>query len=106
MGVLPQMMNNVTNNRTKVERASPPPARALIPVKPRALFQAFAGPEGKVLLLYGDPLIFRLSLLMAGSALAHDATIALVDGCNRFDIHTIIRFAQEKRRPPDAFLER
>src|SRR5262245_25772196 len=43
---------------------------------------------------------------MAGYALVRHTTIALVDGCNRFDVHTLIRFAQEKRRSPDELLRR
>ena len=94
------MQDNVANYPQKIDSS------ALIPVKSQALFRAFAEPNGKVFLLYGDPLIFRLSILMAGYALVRDTTIALVDGCNRFDIHTLIRFAQEKRRSPDELLRR
>src|SRR5262245_60921718 len=95
-----RMQDNVTNYPQKID-SSP-----LIPVKSQALFRAFAEPKGKVFLLCGDPLIFRLSLLMAGYALVRHTTIALVDGCNRFDVHTLIRFAQEKRRSPDELLRR
>src|SRR5258708_1791041 len=94
------MDGNVANYPEKVD-GSP-----RTPVESQALFRAFAEPKGKVFLLYGDPLIFRLSLLMAGYALVRNTTIALVDGCNRFDVHTLIRFAQEKRRSPDELLRR
>lgn len=64
-----------------------------------------AAPPGKLYLLYGDPVIFRFALALASHALARHAAIAVVDGCNRFDAHSIARFAREHGCSPDDFLK-
>ncbi len=70
-----------------------------------ALSQRFtAAPPGKLYLLYGDPVIFRFALALASHALARRTSVAVVDGCNRFDAHSIARFAREHGYSPDAFL--
>jgi hypothetical protein len=72
-----------------------------------ALSQRFAAaPPGKLYLLYGDPVIFRFALALASHALIRQTSIAVVDGCNRFDAHSIARFAREHGHSPDAFLNR
>ncbi|MGD0337460.1 MAG: hypothetical protein ABSB78_01585 [Bacteroidota bacterium] len=63
-----------------------------------------AAPPGKLYLLYGDAVIFRFALALASHALSHQAAIAVVDGCNKFDAHSIARFAREHRYSPDDFL--
>lgn len=79
-----------------------PPA----PLSPQALFQSFAEPTGKMYLAYGDRLVFRLSLVLAAQELSRGGSIAIVDGGNRFDVHTITNFARERRLDPDALLNR
>ncbi|HTP80670.1 MAG TPA: hypothetical protein VMM57_09725 [Bacteroidota bacterium] len=70
----------------------------------RQLAQSFVRPPGKLLLLYGDDLLFRLSLLMAAQAIAHGGSCAVVDGGNHFDVHLLSRFARERGIVPDDFL--
>jgi len=70
------------------------------------LANRFTKPPGKLYLLYGDPLVFRLSLALASQALASDMSIAVVDGCNRFDAHSIARFARQRSIDPDVLLNR
>ncbi len=72
-----------------------------IPVTAGGFIRSFSEPRGKVYLLYGDPLVFRLSLTMAAKALSKGTPIAVVDGCNKFDVHAITRFAREHRLNPD-----
>lgn len=68
--------------------------------------QFTAAPPGKLYLLYGDPVVFRFALALASHALLCRASIAVVDGCNRFDAHSIARFAREHGCSPDRFLNR
>jgi hypothetical protein len=75
-------------------------------VSSQALVQSFIAPPGKVCLLYGDSLIFQISLRMAASAMAQGSSVAVVDGCNRFNVHLLSRFARERRLDPDEFLRR
>ena len=75
-------------------------------VSSQALVQSFVAPPGKVYLLYGDSMIFQLSLRMAAHAMAKGNPIAVVDGCNRFNVHLLSRFARERRLDPDEFLNR
>lgn len=75
-------------------------------VTSQALIRSFTEPRGKIYLLYGDPLVFRLSLLLASQSLVGGTSLAVVDGCNRFDVHAITRFAREKRVDPDRLLDR
>lgn len=77
-----------------------------VPVKSQSLVRSFEEPKGKVFLLYGDSPVFRFSLVMAAQAISRGASIAVIDGCNRFDVHTITRFARERRLDPDALLNR
>lgn len=77
-----------------------------IRISPHSLAQSFITAEGKVFLLYGDPLAFRFSLLLAAQLLRGGASLPLIDGCNRFDVHTITRFARERRLDADALLRR
>ena len=76
------------------------------PIASQALVQSFVAPPGKVCLLYGDKLIFNLSLRMAAYAMAQGSPVAVVDGCNRFNVHLLSRFAREHRIDPDDFLRR
>jgi hypothetical protein len=70
-----------------------------------ALSQQFAAaPPGKLYLLYGDPVVFRFALALASHALSRHTAIAVVDGCNRFDAHSIARFAREHGYSTDSFL--
>jgi hypothetical protein len=75
-------------------------------VASQALVQSFVAPPGKVCLLYGDKLIFNLSLRMAAYAMTQGSPVAVVDGCNRFNVHMLSRFARERRINPDEFLRR
>ncbi len=76
------------------------------PIASQALVQSFVAPPGKVCLLYGDKLIFNLSLRMAAYAMTQGSSVAVVDGCNRFNVHLLSRFARERRIDPDEFLRR
>jgi len=82
------------------------PVAGHLPVSSQALVQSFLAPPGKVCLLYGDSLIFQISLRMAASAMAQGSSVAVVDGCNRFNVHLLSRFARERRLDPDEFLRR
>jgi hypothetical protein len=77
---------------------------APVPVPAGTLTQSFAGPPGKVYLLYGNDRVFPLSLTMAAHAMATGSSVAVVDGCNQFNVHLISRFARERRINPDKLL--
>src|SRR6059036_3890523 len=81
-------------------------SHTLIPASLQSLTQSFSSPEGKLFLLYGDPVVFKLSLLIGAKALQHTAAVAIVDGCNGFDIRALVRFAQQRKLNPDALLDR
>ncbi|MBM4161411.1 MAG: hypothetical protein FJ217_09965 [Ignavibacteria bacterium] len=83
---------------------APHSSHALQPVSSQVLVQSFVTPPGKVYLLYGDNLIFQLSLRMAASAMAQGKPIAVVDGCNQFNVHLLSRFARERHLNPEQFL--
>jgi len=72
----------------------------------QTLVQHFAAPSGKTYLLYGERSVFFLSLRMAAYGMAHGSSIAVVDGCNRFDVHYLSRFARERKLDVDEFLHR
>jgi hypothetical protein len=76
------------------------------PAHSSGMIQAFAEKPGKVFLLYGDRAIFHLSLHMAAQAMTGGTSIAVVDGCNRFDVHALSRFARTRRINPNEFLKR
>jgi len=73
---------------------------------PNSIIRAFAEKPGKVFLLYGERPIFQLSLQMAAHAMADGNSIAVVDGCNRFDVHALSRFARARKIDPNKFLNR
>jgi hypothetical protein len=75
-------------------------------VTSQSLVQSFVAPPGKVCLLYGDNLIYHLSLRMAAHAMTQGMPVAVVDGCNRFNVHLLSRFARERHINPDEFLRR
>jgi hypothetical protein len=75
-------------------------------ISAHSLVRSFVAPPGKVCLLYGDRLIFHLSLRMAAHAMAKGAPVAVVDGCNQFNVHLLSHFARERRLDPDDFLRR
>ena len=77
-----------------------------VPVTSQSLVQSFVAPPGKVCLLYGDHLIYQLSLRMAAYAMTQGTPVAVVDGCNRFNVHLLSRFARERHIDPDEFLHR
>lgn len=77
-----------------------------IPVRSERFIHAFADKPGKVFLLYGERAIFQLSLHMAAHAMAQGNPIAVVDGCNRFDVHALSRFARIRKIDPNKFLNR
>lgn len=70
------------------------------------IIRAFAEKPGKIFLLYGERAIFQLSLQMAAQAMAGGKPIAVVDGCNRFDVHALSRFARARKIDPNKFLGR
>jgi hypothetical protein len=70
------------------------------------MIRAFTDKPGKIFLLYGDRSIFQLSLQMAAHAMTTGKPIAVVDGCNRFDVHALSRFARTRKIDPNKFLNR
>ena len=69
------------------------PAHALVPYA--ALVRQFHGaPPGKIYLLHGPGLVFRLSLSAAAQALQKGVVLTLVDGSNRFDAYYLAEFAR------------
>ncbi len=80
--------------------------RGLAPASPSRMANSFASPAGKLWLLYGEHLVFRLAHRVAGHMLKTGQPVALVDGANRFDIQAIVRYAQEHRLDPDEVLRR
>ncbi len=82
----------------------PVTVQAPVLVPAGTLTQSFAGPPGKVYLLYGDNRIFPISLTMAAHAMVTGSSVAVVDGCNQFNVHLISRFARERRMNPDKLL--
>ncbi len=88
----------------------PVPVRRPVPSVPTD-YESFArgfleGPPGKIFMLYGDPIVFRFSLALASRMVLHEVPIAVIDGCNRFDAHSIARYARERGASPDAVLRR
>ena len=72
-----------------------------------ALVEYFAKSQsGKICLLYGDERVFSLSLLLASHTLAKNKTLAVIDGCNRFGVHTISTFARQRRIRPEVLLKK
>lgn len=92
---------SIENNRPKSNAASVREERG-----ERTLARRFAEPDGKVVLLYGADIVFRLSLLLAAQAMFRGETVAVVDGCNRFNAHALARFARQRKMNPDEFLRR
>ncbi len=82
----------------------PVTVQAPVLVPAGTLTQSFAGPPGKVYLLYGDDRIFPVSLTMAAHAMTAGSSVAVVDGCNQFNVHLISRFARERKMNPDKLL--
>ena len=78
----------------------------IVPVRSERMIRAFAGKPGKVFLLYGKRPIFQLSLQMAAHAMTGGKSLAVVDGCNRFDVHALSRFARMRKIDPNIFLNR
>lgn len=97
--------SDISKEITAVD-VGPLPEVGHLPVSSQSLVHSFVAPPGKVCLLYGDRLIFQLSLKMAAHAMAQGTPIAVVDGCNRFNVHLLSRFARERRLDPDEFLRR
>ncbi len=62
--------------------------------------------RAKHIFLYGDKPIFLLSLRMAAYGIAGGSSVAVVDGCNRFNVHFLSQFARERRLNIDDFLHR
>jgi hypothetical protein len=94
-------MSDISQRRSRIDVGHLPG-----PIASQALVQSFVAPPGKVCLLYGDKLIFNLSLRMAAYAMTQGSPVAVVDGCNRFNVHLLSRFARERRIDPDEFLRR
>lgn len=61
---------------------------------------------GKIHLLYGDKRVFSLALLLASQVLIKNKPLAVIDGGNRFSVHTISQLARQYRINPDTLLKR
>ena len=72
----------------------------------QTMVQHFEAPPGKTYLLYGDKPIFLLSLTMAAHGMARGSSVAVVDGCNRFNVHFLSQFARERKLNINDFLHR
>jgi hypothetical protein len=72
----------------------------------QALIHSFPTQHGKIFLLSGDTPIFRLSLYLTALTVRDGASLALIDGANRFDVHAITAQAQRWQMPPQGLLER
>lgn len=68
--------------------------------------EQFDRPPSKVSMIYGHELAFGLSLWMAAHAASLGKMIAVVDGCNRFNVHSISKFARQHKIDPDLLLRR
>ena len=79
---------------------------SLVPSTPQAFLHSFSADTGKLILLSGGDDIFPLSHRVATELLHRSEPVVLVDGCNRFDIHAVIRSAQQWKANPDVFLSR
>lgn len=102
---MPRALSDISQEQPQ-EEVGPLPAVRHFPAASQALVQSFVAPPGKVCLLYGDKLIFQLSLRMAAYAMTQGTSVAVVDGCNRFNVHLLSRFARERHMNPDEFLHR
>jgi hypothetical protein len=99
-------------------RVAPQPKQPAQPATFESLTQAFGAPEGKVILLYGDKALFKFSMLLAAQSAYNAARggnpstqpagkpVALIDGCNRFDLHAVTRFAREHGADPQLLLQK
>jgi hypothetical protein len=90
-----------TGGQNPIATAMPAPV-----VSSGALIRAFTSSSGKLYLLYGGGGIFPLALTVAARAMADGASIAVVDGGNRFDVHLLTRFARVRKIDPDGFLRK
>jgi hypothetical protein len=77
-----------------------------VSVRSEGMIRSFAEKPGKIYLLYGERPIFQLSLQMAAHTMTGGNSIAVVDGCNRFDVHALSRFARIRKIEPNKFLNR
>jgi hypothetical protein len=104
------MSKTASISKTMHQRQYPAPPQSVdihddaMPVRSDGLIRAFADKPGKVFLLYGERAVFQLSLQMAAQAMAGGNPIAVVDGCNRFDVHALSRFARVRKIDPTRFL--
>lgn len=92
--------------QNKSSKSALPYAGALIEIPSADIIQSFSEKPGKLFLLYGDNSIFKLSLRMAALSLAKGNLIAVVDGCNQFDVYTFSLFARRLKIDPNVFLRR
>lgn len=76
------------------------------PIAPKHLVEMFSASGGKVILLCGESPVFRFSMFLAAAEASRGAPLAIIDGCNRFDIHLITRFARERKLNADHLLAR
>jgi hypothetical protein len=100
-------MTPAGNNRKQFDDS--PQSASVAPRGSEQFVQTFVKPPGKLCLLYGtrdSGDIFSLSLRIAAEAMLRGSSIAVVDGCNRFNVHLLARFARERRIDPNAFLQR
>lgn len=74
-------------------------------VRASHLAEAFSSLRGKTFLLYGNELIFPLTMHIAAYMMLKQRNIAVVDGCNRVNVHALARFAQERNIDPESFLK-
>jgi hypothetical protein len=73
-------------------------------VRIHALTESLSTSEGRIFLLYGDDRIFPFALRITAVLMLQGKTVAVVDGCNRMNIHLLARIAQQRRIDPEAFL--
>ena len=76
------------------------------PVSYDALLDQFRAPEGKKILLHGSDDVFRVALALAAHVMAAHELVAVVDGCNRFNVLSLAKFARQRKINADDFLTR
>jgi len=70
------------------------------------IIQSFTGTSGKLLFLYGDSNIFKLSFRIAAFSIIKGNIVTVVDGCNQFDVHAFSLFAHRLKIKPNFLLQR
>jgi hypothetical protein len=77
-----------------------------VPVSSDSLYRSFTSSKGKVYLLYGQSPIYKMSLMMAANIVSGGSKVTVVDGCNRFNVHFLARYARRHKIDTHDFLQK